>query len=331
MQRIIESQLRAGQPLAAAILVERCRLALEEVGTTPSPAFERRFGNLRRPRDDSQSELRLPFVARERELPISLRALRRMCARGGKRHPRARRRRNREVDVAGARRVAALPSTLPGSSKSAAIGIATTSLTDACVKPSPAATNLSSSSSTTRKTSQRMRCRSSRFSLKRGERAALLRRSYAPRSHGDYSAVSGAQHSVRSPTRFLEPRRRRASLASGDGIGPLRGVRQAFRAHPGHPLYVVRSAGGFGRKRRVGAPAAIVEALRKNSTNRFRSPAAFASSLRRGCSRAVKSPLAVAGALGDRTVRDGRRPWLRAGTRRGGAAWTPWTTSSHLD
>ncbi len=65
---LIESQLRAGQPLAAAILVERCRRALEEVGTTPSDSFEERFGKLRRPREESQSDLRLPFVARDREL-----------------------------------------------------------------------------------------------------------------------------------------------------------------------------------------------------------------------------------------------------------------------
>ncbi|MFZ1019334.1 MAG: AAA family ATPase [Candidatus Cybelea sp.] len=65
---LIESQLKAGQTLAAAILVERCRRALEEVGATPSVGFEARFGGLRRPRDDAQSELRLPFVARDREL-----------------------------------------------------------------------------------------------------------------------------------------------------------------------------------------------------------------------------------------------------------------------
>ena len=65
---LIESQLKAGQTLAAAILVERCRRALEEVGTAPSDGFEARFGRLRRPRDDAQSELRLPFVARDREL-----------------------------------------------------------------------------------------------------------------------------------------------------------------------------------------------------------------------------------------------------------------------
>ena len=65
---LIESQLEAGQTLAAAILVERCRRALEEVGTKPSDQFEERFGTLRRPRDDTQSELRIPFVARDSEL-----------------------------------------------------------------------------------------------------------------------------------------------------------------------------------------------------------------------------------------------------------------------
>ena len=67
---LIESQLKAGQTLAAAILVERCRRALEEVGTAPSDGFEARFGGLRRPRDDTQSELRIPFVARDRELRV---------------------------------------------------------------------------------------------------------------------------------------------------------------------------------------------------------------------------------------------------------------------
>lgn len=65
---LIESQLEAGQTLAAAILVERCRRALEEVGAKPSDQFEDRFGTLRRARDQAQSELRIPFVARDREL-----------------------------------------------------------------------------------------------------------------------------------------------------------------------------------------------------------------------------------------------------------------------
>ena len=65
---LIESQLQGGQTLAAAILVERCRRALDEVGTKPSGEFEERFGELRRPPEDHQSELRIPFVARDREL-----------------------------------------------------------------------------------------------------------------------------------------------------------------------------------------------------------------------------------------------------------------------
>ena len=67
---LIESQLEAGQTLAAAILVERCRRALEEVGTKPSERFEERFGKLRSARDHAQSELRIPFVARDRELRV---------------------------------------------------------------------------------------------------------------------------------------------------------------------------------------------------------------------------------------------------------------------
>ncbi len=65
---LVESQLEAGQTVAAAILVERCRRALEEVGAKPSDRFEERFGSLRRPRDEAQSELRIPFVARDHEL-----------------------------------------------------------------------------------------------------------------------------------------------------------------------------------------------------------------------------------------------------------------------
>ncbi len=65
---LIDSQLSAGQTIAAAILVERCRRALDEVGAKPSDRFEEMFGKLRRPRDDPQSELRLPFVARDAEL-----------------------------------------------------------------------------------------------------------------------------------------------------------------------------------------------------------------------------------------------------------------------
>ena len=78
---LVESQLKAGQTLAAAILVERCRRALEEVGTAPSDGFEARFGGLRRPRDDAQSELRIPFVARDRELRFLAERFR-QCLRG---------------------------------------------------------------------------------------------------------------------------------------------------------------------------------------------------------------------------------------------------------
>lgn len=65
---LIGSHLEAGQALAAAILVERCRRALEEVGATPSEEFEKRFGTLQRPRDDPHSDLKIPFVARDDEL-----------------------------------------------------------------------------------------------------------------------------------------------------------------------------------------------------------------------------------------------------------------------
>ncbi len=65
---LIGSHLEAGRTLAAAILVERCRRALEEVGAAPSEEFEERFGTLQRPRDDPHSDLKIPFVARDDEL-----------------------------------------------------------------------------------------------------------------------------------------------------------------------------------------------------------------------------------------------------------------------
>ena len=65
---LIEAELQAGRPRAAALLVERCRSALREVGTNPTEDFERRFGMLRSPEIEARTELRLPFVAREPEL-----------------------------------------------------------------------------------------------------------------------------------------------------------------------------------------------------------------------------------------------------------------------
>lgn len=64
---LIEAELGAGRPQAAALIAERCRSALAEMGAEPSPDFERRFGSLRRPESASR-EFRLPFVARDAEL-----------------------------------------------------------------------------------------------------------------------------------------------------------------------------------------------------------------------------------------------------------------------
>ncbi|MGB8521140.1 MAG: AAA family ATPase [Candidatus Tumulicola sp.] len=78
---LIESQLKMGHAVASAILVERCRRALDEVGVKPSDEFEQRFGSLRRPREEAHSELRIPFVARDDELR-SLAERFRQCALG---------------------------------------------------------------------------------------------------------------------------------------------------------------------------------------------------------------------------------------------------------
>ena len=64
---LIEAELGAGRPQAAALLAERCRSALAEMGAEPSEDFERRFGALRRLESTSR-EFRLPFVARDAEL-----------------------------------------------------------------------------------------------------------------------------------------------------------------------------------------------------------------------------------------------------------------------
>jgi DNA-binding SARP family transcriptional activator/tetratricopeptide (TPR) repeat protein len=64
---LIEAELGAGRPQAAALIAERCRSALAEMGAEPSHDFERRFGSLRRPESASR-EFRLPFVARDAEL-----------------------------------------------------------------------------------------------------------------------------------------------------------------------------------------------------------------------------------------------------------------------
>ncbi len=65
---LIEARMQAGQTVAAAILVERCRCALEEVGLRPSERFEKLFGELRRSRDGMHSASLLPFVPRDAEL-----------------------------------------------------------------------------------------------------------------------------------------------------------------------------------------------------------------------------------------------------------------------
>ena len=64
---LIEAELGAGRPQAAALLADRCRSALADMGAAPSEEFERRFGALRRLESTSR-EFRLPFVARDAEL-----------------------------------------------------------------------------------------------------------------------------------------------------------------------------------------------------------------------------------------------------------------------
>ena len=68
---LIDSELSAGRPFAAAAIAEKCRSALKEVGAVPSSAFEERYGSLERPLPataDTDVLLRLPFVGREAEL-----------------------------------------------------------------------------------------------------------------------------------------------------------------------------------------------------------------------------------------------------------------------
>lgn len=65
---LIESELAGGRRFAAAALVDRCRLALADVGDEPSPAFESRFSTLTPEEPEPSKNLRLPFAGREPEL-----------------------------------------------------------------------------------------------------------------------------------------------------------------------------------------------------------------------------------------------------------------------
>jgi DNA-binding SARP family transcriptional activator/tetratricopeptide (TPR) repeat protein len=58
-EAMIDAELRAGRPLAASAIVERCRAALKEVGTEPSASFEEKYGALQRPAQPP-AELRVP-------------------------------------------------------------------------------------------------------------------------------------------------------------------------------------------------------------------------------------------------------------------------------
>ncbi|HEV2037939.1 MAG TPA: winged helix-turn-helix domain-containing protein, partial [Candidatus Eremiobacteraceae bacterium] len=65
---LIEAELAAGRLVAAAALVDRCRVALLEVGTAPTATFESRFGELALPKVQAPREFRLPFAGRGDEL-----------------------------------------------------------------------------------------------------------------------------------------------------------------------------------------------------------------------------------------------------------------------
>lgn len=65
---LIEADLEAGRHAAAAALADRCRTALAEAGSKPTPDFEARYGSLQIPRRQPPSDVQLPFVGRESEL-----------------------------------------------------------------------------------------------------------------------------------------------------------------------------------------------------------------------------------------------------------------------
>lgn len=67
---LIEAELTAGRRSSAASWVDRCRIALSEVGEKPSPAFESRFGNIVHVEPLVTDELTLPFAGRDNELAL---------------------------------------------------------------------------------------------------------------------------------------------------------------------------------------------------------------------------------------------------------------------
>ena len=183
MQTLIESQLQASQPLAAAILVERgahwkkSEQRLRTRSRKGSATYGARATTFSRSCDFR--------VARERELRFLSERLGKMCTRLGSItlvHGDAG---IGKSTFAGARRSAALPffsDCRRNSLRSKLARAADASFITSGDEAFPVR-----SSSTTRKTSQRMRFRSSRFSLKRGANGTARRS-----RRWKLSAVSGA-------------------------------------------------------------------------------------------------------------------------------------------
>ena len=65
---LIEAELAAGRRFSAATLAERCRAALAEIGASPSPTFNERFGDLPGPSGRPHVDWHIPFAGRESEL-----------------------------------------------------------------------------------------------------------------------------------------------------------------------------------------------------------------------------------------------------------------------
>lgn len=79
---LIDAELAADRPTAASELLERYRVAMAQIGSDVSAAFEQRFSGVRDlPTDDEQ--IALPFVARAEELQRLARAFKEQAANKG--------------------------------------------------------------------------------------------------------------------------------------------------------------------------------------------------------------------------------------------------------
>jgi DNA-binding SARP family transcriptional activator len=72
---LIEAELRAGRRMAAVAHLERCRSAFREMGTSPSEAFEKKFGTVGLAVNAPPAQFQMPFVGREGELAAIERAI----------------------------------------------------------------------------------------------------------------------------------------------------------------------------------------------------------------------------------------------------------------